>query len=92
MKDLESYQEPIEDVVGREELDVPGGVVQGGVEDMGGVDGAPGDDPDQGEDGENGITSFLVVDVTEHLGQLQQWVGHVVQDHDQGSLGIFSFI
>ena len=34
VKDLECYQEAIEDVVGGEELNVPGGVVQGGVEDV----------------------------------------------------------
>ena len=86
VKDLECYQEAIEDVVGGEELNVPGGVVQGGVEDVRGVDGAPGDHPDQGEDGKDGITSPLVVDVAEHLGQLQQRVSHVVKDHHEGSL------
>ena len=70
MKDLECYKETIEDVVGGEELDVPGRVVQGGVEDVGGVDGAPGDHPDQGEHGEDGVTGPLVVNVSEHLGQL----------------------
>ena len=44
----------------------------------------PGDDPDQGEDGEYGITGPLVVDVSEHLGQLQERVRHVVEDHDEG--------
>ena len=59
---------------------------------MGGVDGAPGDHPDQGEDGEYGVTGPLVVDVAEHLGQLQQRVGHVVEDHHQGSWGYISVV
>ena len=45
----------------------------------------PGYDPDEGEDAEYRITSPLVVDISEHLGQLQQRVGHVVEDHHQGA-------
>ena len=41
VQDLESAQEAIEDVVGGEELNVPLGVVQGGVEDVCWVDPAP---------------------------------------------------
>jgi len=40
----------------------------------------PGDNPGDGKEDENGVAGFLVARVPEHLGQLEQVVGAVVDD------------
>ena len=99
MKQLEGDKETIEDVVGGEELDEPGSIIKCRVENPSGVNSTPkdiddatadankekipGDDPNNGEDHKDSITSFPIAGVPKHLGQLQQVVGTVVDNHHQ---------
>ena len=100
VKHLEGDKETIEDVVGGEELDVPSSVIECRVEDVGWVYSTPKDvrfmdrniqilylpchNPYKRKDGKDCITRLPVVGVSEQLGELQQGVRHVVEDHDKG--------
>ena len=44
----------------------------------------PCDNPNKRENGEGSVACPPVVGVSEHLGELQQGVGHVVEEHDEG--------
>ena len=85
VEELEGAEEPVEDVVGGEHLDKVAGVDEGGVEDPVGIDATPGDYPGDGEQDEDSVAGSLVSGVAEHLGQLEQVVGAVVDDEDEAA-------
>ena len=101
MEDLQGDKESIEYEIRREKLDEAGCVVERGVKYPSRVEAAPdavfqlllflvfpclpGDDPNKREEDEHSVANFPEVCIAKQLSQLEQRVGAVVDQHDQGA-------
>ena len=82
---LEDDEETVEDVVAREHVNMTLNSVHRGPEDPDGEHVAPHDHPGQGEQPEHHLGQLVPLGVLTELGQLQQRIGAVVDDEDEGA-------